>query len=259
MDWCCIAAVNDETLLRANLAASPALVEHPERLTALRGQASASAAYNAGLKATTARICVFAHQDVYLPLGWDKVLADHVARLDRLDPEWAVAGLFGVDRAGAHAGRVWSTGLSREIGVPFDEPIPVQSLDELVIVLNRDSGLRFDPTLPSFHLYATDIVQIAVAAGKGAYVVDAPVVHNSVATPSLRGGYMQAYDVMRKKWRARLPILTPVTCITRSGWYVRIQDLRMFRLNPKRKKRLCLAASLPRPDARKIAQALGYE
>lgn len=259
MEWCCIAAVNDETVLRANLAASPALLAQPQRLTVLRDQSSASVAYNAGLDATAARICVFAHQDVYLPLGWDENLAKHVARLDRLDSGWAVAGLFGIDRNGIHVGRVWSTGIGREIGAPFSDPIPVQSLDELVIVLNRDSGLRFDPDLPSFHLYATDIVQIALSAGKGAYVVDAPVVHNSVPTPGLRGGYMLAYDYMRHKWRARLPIVTPVTRITRLGWHVRWQDLRTFRLNYRRAKRIRLASRLPRPDAKTIARRLGYE
>lgn len=259
MNWCCITAVNDTSVLEANLAASPVLQADPTRLVTLRNQISASIAYNTGLDQTAARICVFAHQDVYLPRGWDDRLADIVARLDQQDPTWAVAGLFGVDCTGAHVGRVWSTGLGREIGAPFGEPVPAQSLDELVIVLNRDSGLRFDPGLPSFHLYATDIVQIAMSARKGAYVVDLPVVHNSVATPGLRGGYMQAYDAMRQKWRARLPIITPVTHITRSGWYVRIQDLRMFRLNTKRKKRLRLAAALPRPNAQAIARELGYE
>lgn len=259
MDWCCIAAVNDTAVLEANLASSPAFLSNPARLTVLREQPSASIAYNVGLDATTARICVFAHQDVYLPLGWEDRLADHVTRLDCLDPDWAVAGLFGIDREGAHVGRVWSTGIGREIGVPFNDPIPVQSLDELVIVLNRDSGLRFDPDLPSFHLYATDIVQTALSSGKGTYVVDAPVVHNSVPTPGLRGGYMQAYDHMRRKWHARLPIVTPVTRITRSGWYLRLQDMRMFRLKPKRMKRIRLASRGPRPDPQQIARTLGYE
>lgn len=259
MDWCCIAAINDTAVLKANLAVSPALVAEPARLILLRNQPSASIAYNAGLDATTARICVFAHQDVYLPLGWQDRLADHVARLDRLDPGWAVIGLFGVDRGGGHVGRVWSTGIGREIGARFSDPIPVQSLDELVIVVNRDSGIRFDPDLPSFHLYATDIVQTAVSAGKGAYVIDAPVVHNSVPTPGLRGGYMQAYDHMRRKWRAQLPIVTPVTRITRLGWHLRWQDLRKFRFNALRMKRIRVAASLPRPDPKGIARTLGYE
>lgn len=259
MEWCCIAAVNDTAVLEANLAASPAIVSNPALLNVLHDQPSASVAYNAGLNGTQARICVFAHQDVYLPLGWDKMLAGYVTRLDRLDPGWAVAGLFGVDLNGTHVGRVWSTGIGREIGRPFKDPIPVQSLDELVIVLNRESALRFDPDLPSFHLYATDIVQMALSSGKGAYALNAPVVHNSVPTPGLRGGYMLAYDYLRKKWHNRLPIVTPVTRITRSGWYLRWQDTRKFRFNSRLSRQIGLAATLPRPNPQAIAQRLGYE
>lgn len=259
MDWCCIAAVNDNRVLEANLAASPALRSDPARLTVLRDQASASAAYNAGLNQTSARICVFAHQDVYLPLGWDELLARHVAQLDRTDPDWAVAGLFGISVEGAYVGRVWSTGLGKELGAPFRVPVAVQSLDELLIVLNRPSGLRFDPALPSFHLYATDIVQTALAAGKGAYALDAPVVHNSVPTPTLRGGFTLAYDYMRSKWRHRLPIVTPVTQITRLGWKLRWQVLRGLRLDIARSKRIMKNTLSPRPDPKEIAMQMKYE
>ena len=100
---------------------------------------------------------------------------------------------------------------------------------------------------------------MALASGKGAYVVDAPVVHNSVPTPGLRGGYMRAYDYMRRKWRDRLPITTPVTRITRLGWYLRLQDMRRFSLKPKRTKQIRLAARRPRPDPREIARKMGYE
>ena len=259
MDWCCIAAVNDTAVLEANLRASPAIATDSGRLIVLRDQPSASIAYNTGLETTAARICVFAHQDVYLPFGWEKLLAKRVAELDSLDPNWALAGLAGIDLNGNFAGRCWSTGLGREFGVQFDDPVPVQSLDELLIVLNRKSGIRFDPGLPSFHLYATDIVQTALSSGKGAYVIDAPVVHNSVPTPTLRGGYMQAYDYMRRKWRDRLPIITLVTRITRLGWNLRILHMRLFWFSAKRRKRSRVAASLPRPDPKGIARTLGYE
>ena len=39
----------------------------------------------------------------------------------------------------------------------------MQSFDELLIVLRRDSGLRFDEGLPGWHMYGTDIVQTARA------------------------------------------------------------------------------------------------
>jgi hypothetical protein len=64
---------------------------------------------------------------------------------------------------------------------------------------------------------------------------------------------------MRRKWRERLPIITPVTRITRLGWYLRLQDMRTFSLKPKRTKHIRLAARRPRPDPREIARKMGYE
>ncbi len=256
-DWCVIAAVNDEDVLATNLAASPMLLENPERLITLRDYLTAGSAYNAGIARTTARICIFVHQDVYLPAGWDTRLASRIAELDALDPTWAVAGPFGINADGDHCGRVWTTGLGREIGTSPTAPIPAQSFDELLLILNRDSRLEFDPDLPSFHLYGTDIAQIALAAEKGVYVIDAPVVHNSRPVVTLKGGFEDALTYLRRKWRRRLPIRTPVTYVTRFGTKHLIQRMRM-RDWPKSKK------ASPRPDVSKrnpeeIAKHLGYE
>jgi hypothetical protein len=259
-DWCCIAAVNDEAVFAANLAASPALRALPGRLMAIRGAASAGAAYNRGLDATAAALVVFAHQDVYLPRGWQDRLAAGIAAVGRADPDWAVAGLFGRRRDGRYAGHVWTSGLGRELGGPFAAPEPVASLDELVIVLRRDSGLRFDEGLPGFHLYGADIVQTALAAGRGAYVIDAPVVHNSVPVRTLAGAFLKAHDHMRRKWRARLPILTTVGPVTRFGVKIRLQILRRYGLGRRRAEALRAADQLrPRRDPAEIARALGYE
>lgn len=255
-DWCCIAAVNDEAVFKANLAASPMLARDPSRLTVLRDQPTAGTAYNAGLDKTQAGICVFVHQDVYLPAGWEILLEREVAKLNAIDPAWGVAGVYGVGLDGRHAGRVWSTGLRREIGTSPEQPVPAQSFDELLIVLNRGSGLRFDADLPSFHLYGMDIAQNALSKGLNAYVIDAPVVHNSVPTRTLLGGFREAYDYARRKWRSRLPIQTPVTRITRLGLYPLWQE---FRGTRSRNKRLKFAAENPRPDPADVARSLGYE
>ena len=256
LDWCCIAAVNDEAVLNTNLLASPALSRDPSRLTVLRDQPTAGTAYNAGLAQTRADICVFVHQDVYLPRGWDGLLAREIGKLNAMDPNWGVAGVYGVGQDGRHAGRVWSTGLRREIGSSPQTPVPAQSFDELLLVLNRRSGLCFDPDLPSFHLYGMDIAQTALDRGLGAYVIDAPVIHNSVPTPTLMGGFRSAYNYGRHKWSRRLPIQTPVTSLTRLGLYPLWQQIRGTRT---RNRRLRHAAENPRPDPAEIARDLGYE
>jgi len=58
-------------------------------------------------------------------------------------------------------------------------PAIVESLDEVVLILRTDAGIGFDPDIPSFHLYGTDVVQSAKLARRTSYVVDLPVIHHS--------------------------------------------------------------------------------
>ncbi|MEM1045751.1 MAG: hypothetical protein AAGL24_06355 [Pseudomonadota bacterium] len=259
-NWECVAAVNNESVLQENLLASPDLKNKPLRLRTFREMPSASLAYNAGLDATKAEIVVFAHQDVYMPAGWDKLLRSVIEQLTTSDPTWAVAGLTGVTPNGDKRGRCWSSGLGIEFGVPFDEPIHAVSIDELLIVLRRSSNLRFDDDLPGFHLYGTDIVQQALSQGLGAYIIHAPVIHNSVPVLSLAGGYTTAYRYMQRKWRKRLPITTLITPITRTGiqlWRRKMQMNRLWSRFARRQHHR--VKSVQRPDPVDIAQRLGYE
>lgn len=260
-DWCCIAAVNDDGVLAQNLAASPDIVARPERLVVLRGQPSASAAYNAGLDRTRARIVVFAHQDVYLPGGWADRLAAQVARLDAEAPGWAVAGVTGVRAAGGIvSATVWSSGLGQALGRALGAPVPAVSVDEVLIVLDRHAGLRFDPVLPSFHLYGTDIALAARAAGRGVYVVDLPVVHNSRPVVSLGGGYTRAYRYMMRKWYRGWAIPTTVATLGLRGW-VRMQlfNLRRTMLFARGRALRRRAREHERDDPAAIARRIGLE
>lgn len=214
-----VAAVNDDEVLANNLAASPMISEGSVPLIIQRGHQSAGSAYNAGLERTTADVVVFAHQDVYFPRGWERKML--LAIDDRLELEgkrWGVLGVVGKDRTGELVGRVWSTGLHREVKANFSNPTPVVSVDELVIVLRKETGLRFDSSLPGYHLYGTDIVQSALQSGFEAYVFDGPVIHNSVPVVQLDGSYTRAYRYLQRKWHSRLPICTTVIPITRFGW-----------------------------------------
>ena len=249
-----VAAVNDETVLNENLKRSPSIESGVVPLLVLRAQPSASRAYNAGLDATSHDIIVFAHQDVYLPAPWLDNLLDAIATLERDQPPWGVIGLFGVTAAGQAVGHVWSSGIGRELGEAFADPVAAVSIDEMVIVLRRASGLRFDESLPGFHLYATDLCLAARKAGAGVYVVHAPAVHNSVPVRTLRGYYLKAYRYLKRKWAFMLPIRTPIAPITRfelGFWRAEWRRLRTRIRNSRRPKERC--------DARLVARSLGYE
>jgi hypothetical protein len=212
-----IAAVNDEAVLRANLLRSPLLSRPGVVFRPQRGFGSASLAFRHAMEGGVAPTLVFVHQDVYLPRGWEQCLRGQIARVEAVDPRWAVLGLYGVGVSGMQAGCLWSSGAQSLFGAPFDVPVAAQSLDEVLIVMRRASGVRFDAALPGFHLYATDLVQTARAAGLGAWVICAPVVHNSRPLPFLGADYFRAYRYMARKWRGRLPIAGNVASLMPPG------------------------------------------
>lgn len=212
-------ASNSDSILGGNLAASPA-VSQGIPLHVERGAASASIAYNRALDATQAEIVVFAHHDVYLPKGWDALLMARLARLTAQHPDWALAGAYGVAADYRQFGPVWTSSLGQIIGrVPL-QPEPVHSFDEMLIVLRRSSGIRFDDSQPGWHMYGTDIVCTARAAGRAAYAIGLPCIHNDRFHGALGPDFTESYLWMQRKWPQMLPLQTPVTKISRSGLHL---------------------------------------
>lgn len=251
-DFSVAAAVNNHEILESCLARSPDVTDEGVELRIYEDRPSAANALNAGLDGTSAPIVIFAHQDVYLPRGWLDRLMQQIITLEQTDANWGVIGLFGRRTSGEIIGRVWSSGLGREAGHAGFKPTEAVTLDELLLIVRRDSGLRFDEALPGFHLYGTDIVVEGLAKGIKSYVIDAPVVHNSRPVRTLTGAYAKAYGFMRRKWRQRLPLMTLICDIDANPaklWRAQLQSMKIYRRNIKR----------PARDAVEIAQALKYE
>ena len=250
-DFVVITAVNDRAILGSCLERSPDVASGRLPVIVIEGAASMPAAYNAGLAQTGRTICVFAHQDVYLPRGWLDLAVAQLNALTARDPTWEIAGPYGVRPDGVHVGRVWDVTMERELGAPGLAPARVGSLDELVLIVRRDADFHFDPALPHFHLYGTDVVQAALARGRGAWAVELPVVHNNRPIASLRGGYTLAYHYARRKWRAVLPIQTTICSLT---WH----PLSLWRAQWRRRDVKARPDGLL-ADAVVIAHAAGYE
>lgn len=213
---CC--ASHSDAILQANLAASPMVASQP--LHVERGAASAAVAYNRLINATTAPVIILAHHDVYLPQGWDKLLQSRLSELTVIDPDWALFGAFGIGLDAVPIGPVWSSSLGQIVGRVPMAPVPVQSFDELLIILNRKSGLRFDETLPGWHFYGTDIVTQARAAGLTAYAGALPCIHNDRYHEALGADFTEAYRHQQRKWHSLLPVRSPITKISRSGLHL---------------------------------------
>jgi hypothetical protein len=96
-------------------------------------------------------------------------------------------------------------------------PIRVQSLDEIVLVIRKSTGLRFDPMLPNFHLYGTDICLESNKRGFENYAISNYCVHNSLPVYELPIEFWQCAEYLRIKWRRELPIKSCCTTISTSS------------------------------------------
>lgn len=222
-----VVAVNDETVFEGNLMRSPDVLNH--RVYPMRGYASASQAYNAALDSTNEEFLVFLHQDVFLPEGWVDRVRDQIFLIETGAEDWGVIGVLGVQPDGQVAGQTYSSGLRRLVGSKLDTPVQVQSLDEIVLILRRAAGIRFDPSLLGFHLYGTDLCQTAIETGLACFVIDAFCIHNSRGIRILPPEFWKAYDFLARKWSDRCPLKTPCTIVSPNlGFKLtrRFQDLR---------------------------------
>lgn len=168
------------------------------------------------------------HQDVYLPTKWLHQLIQAMKRLDHIDPYWGVLGCYGrITHYDKGIGWVYTTGLNWH-GTPIYDPVMVDTLDEIVLVIRKSSGLRFDSFLPHFHLYATDICLSAKALGMNNYVVPAPCIHNTHELIELPPEYYVCYDYIKSKWKCYLPIQTPCSRISLLNEDIVLRRLREF-------------------------------
>ena len=216
MDWSLAVSVyKDEAVLNSTLLRSPAL-QRAKQVLCQRDYPTVAAAYNAALRECAADVLVFAHPDVFLPEAWGDSLDRSLAWLNERDPQWGVAGVYGVCRDGSTRGFAYSTGLSRFLGAPFAEPSEIRTLDEFVFAVRRESGLEFDEKIPGAQsqLCTTDLCLQAEQRGLHSYALPCFVVHNSNTWTHLPLSFWKLYLYMRKKWRHVLPVTAPYSKLT---------------------------------------------
>ena len=202
-------------ILESNFLASPCLRGfHPHQVLVQRDFVSASKAYNDAIDQAANDLLVFAHQDVIFPEPWISQLERVVDCLDSEEPNWGVLGCYGVTGDGGYRGYVHSP-LNGIMGRPFERPAPIQTLDEMVLVLRKSSGLRFDERLPHFHLYGTDICLRAAQMGMKSYAISAFCIHNANHYLVLPEEFYECCRHIKRVWKDYLPIYTSCVSISR--------------------------------------------
>jgi hypothetical protein len=209
-----VAATNSRDTLENNFLASPCLQEpHGHQVLIQEGFSSASKAYNDAIDQSANELMVFAHQDILFGRTWVADLEKALRALEGSDANWGVLGCYGETADYEGRGYILS-GEQGILGKPFARPAEIQTLDEIVLIFRKSSGLRFDEGLPNFHFYGTDICMEAAARGRKSYAISAFCIHNAAQTVMLPTEFYDCYKYIKKKWRTRLPIQTTVIRIT---------------------------------------------
>jgi hypothetical protein len=203
--------------------ASPCLgTGSPHEVIAIRNAPSAAAGLNLGLGRAKHECVVCVHQDVFLPEGWDHQFQEQLREAERRFGPVGVAGVYGVGEvvkrpgrppAAQRMGRVVDRG--RMLHEAPELPGPVATLDELLLLVRRDTPLRFDPAL-GFHLYGADFCLQAQERGLGVIALDALCHHNSPSA-GLPDSFFRCARVFARKWAHRLPIATSCVVFDREG------------------------------------------
>ena len=173
-----ISAVNDDVVLRQCLLASPDIHQVDETILQ-RGYTSASSAYNAAIASARNEVIIVVHQDVYLPSGWFLWLQAALDKLTQSDPTWGVLGVYSITPDGRYHGHVYCNACQSILGRPFSNPTEVASLDEVVLIVRKSSGLMFDPAMKGFHFYAADLCLTARKHGLKVYAIPCFCFHNA--------------------------------------------------------------------------------
>jgi hypothetical protein len=136
---------------------------------------NASSALNYGASQAKGNYLIFAHQDVSL-LG-DTWLENVEILLNKYQPTGWVGNSGVTDKGKAHGFMIDS---ARLFGEPFEGLIEVQTLDEVLLICQRQTDEDyFDPNIPSWHAYGVDACCQAIREGKKNYVLSFPIWHDS--------------------------------------------------------------------------------
>jgi hypothetical protein len=180
-----------------------------------KNYSSAAKAFNEAIDEATTDLLVFAHQDMMFPNEWLEDLRTAISYLSDHDPNWGVLGCFGVTEEKEYIGHVYSFGLGHVVGKSFSKPEEIQTLDEIVLIFRKSSGLKYDPELPYFHYYGTDICMQAQSRGLKNYSISAFCFHLSNPVIAYPKEYYDCYYHVKKRWANKLPIRTTCIDVTR--------------------------------------------
>ncbi|MBF0096678.1 MAG: methyltransferase domain-containing protein [Magnetococcales bacterium] len=198
------------------LLSSPILQKgNPHQLITLTGYDSAASALEEGIKRAVHDTVIFVHQDVYLPVGWDRLFCQRIREVERSFPEFGMIGIHGASRRGNNA--VLSGVLvDRHSTLHHADPLPsqVDTIDDCLFALRKEHFPGVDEQLGWYH-YGADLAYRFRAIQRDAIVVDALCYHNSMRGATEPEACLLSARRLAEIWPEQLPIVTPRLVVNR--------------------------------------------
>lgn len=175
---------------------SAGFVDDTEYLVADNSKGNVYDAYQAiagFFRQANSTFLIVVHQDVRLIDNREK-LESCLNDLNLQHPEWAICG-----NAGAKGYHQHVTYISYPSHTEKHAHLPckVNSLDENLLVIRRDSGLTISTDLKGFHLYGTDLCILAHIIGGSAWVISFMALHlskgNLKSLEEAKGDFLKQY------------------------------------------------------------------
>ncbi len=200
---------NDERQLRLNVEASAGLAEVGARIVSCRGAADPAEALALGRPHLAADWVLLCHQDVHFPAGFGRQLNAVLAAIPAERRATTLLGFVGVGAGPRGAGRA-PAGFAVDRTGRADHPATDNaiSIDELAVVMARESVHRIDPAL-GWHLWATDLCLAAICDHHVfPRIVRLPLFHNSRTGWQLPAAFHASAERLARKWSGFGPIHT---------------------------------------------------
>ena len=198
-----------ETQLRLNVEHSPGLREVDARIVSYRRARSPAEALEASTQHVDTDWVLLCHQDVYFPQGFGQRLNQLLAGIPLDEMQRTLIGFAGMG-VNAQTQSYEQAGFVIDRRQRFDHPASdaAVSIDELAIVIARDSVHRIDPAL-GWHLWATDLCLNAICTHKVfPRIVRMPLFHNSSNDHQLPAAFYESAERLANKYPSFGPIAT---------------------------------------------------
>jgi len=179
---------------------------------------SATNGLNRGIEKASCDWVICCHQDVSFPENFDFILTGQIAKIEQAIKnenrlaQVEVIGTFGRKLDLECAGRIYNPYPKLRQG---HGKLPTRALtvDEHCIIINKKYGLRFDETLPYFHIYGADICLSTLSKGSDVWIIDSMLNHDS-EKGKVDETFPKAVEWFMNKWTGKtdIPIFRTMCC-----------------------------------------------